>query len=134
MANKRKPAVPDELLDQLLDGSDALEALQSGKLVQDLKKALALPLRATTSATRALVIRGAIAAGAELVRENSGSALTSRACDGGSAPSSTHHWLRPTKSLTTCSRECRTIHLRCSLKTRIDMGGFPSVRGMQLPW
>ena len=41
MANKRKPAVPDELLDQLLDGSDALEAFQSGELVQDLKKALA---------------------------------------------------------------------------------------------
>ena len=41
MANKRKPAVPDELLDQLLAGSDALEAFQSGELVQDLKKALA---------------------------------------------------------------------------------------------
>ncbi len=26
MANKRKPAVPDELLDQRLHGSDALEA------------------------------------------------------------------------------------------------------------
>ena len=41
MANKRKPAVPEELLDQLLDGTDALEAFQSGDLVQDLKKALA---------------------------------------------------------------------------------------------
>ena len=41
MANKRKPAVPDGLLDQLLDGSDALEAFQSGDLVQELKKALA---------------------------------------------------------------------------------------------
>ena len=41
MANKRKPAVPDELLDQLLEGTDALEAFQSGDLVQDLKKALA---------------------------------------------------------------------------------------------
>lgn len=41
MASRRKPAVSDELLDQLLDGTDALEALQSGDLVQDLKKALA---------------------------------------------------------------------------------------------
>ena len=41
MANKRKPAVPEELLDRLLDGTDALEAFQSGDLVQDLKKALA---------------------------------------------------------------------------------------------
>ena len=41
MANKRKPAVSDELLDQLLGGSDALEAFQSGELVQDLKRALA---------------------------------------------------------------------------------------------
>ena len=41
MANKRKPAVPDELLDQLLAGTDALEAFRSGDLVQDLKKALA---------------------------------------------------------------------------------------------
>ena len=41
MASKRKPAAPEELLDQLLDGSDALEAFQSGDLVQELKKALA---------------------------------------------------------------------------------------------
>ena len=41
MANRRKPTVPDELLDQLLDGSDALEVFQSGDLVQGLKKALA---------------------------------------------------------------------------------------------
>ena len=41
MASRRKPAFPDELLNQLLDGSDALEACQSGDLVQDLKKALA---------------------------------------------------------------------------------------------
>ena len=41
MASRRKPAVPEELLDQLLDGTDALEAFQSGDLVQDLKKALA---------------------------------------------------------------------------------------------
>ena len=41
MASRRKPAVSDELLDQLLDGTDALEAFQSGDLVQDLKKALA---------------------------------------------------------------------------------------------
>ena len=41
MASRRKPVVPDELLDQLLGGSDALEAFHSGDLVQDLKKALA---------------------------------------------------------------------------------------------
>ena len=41
MASRRKPVVPDELLDQLLGGSDALEAFRSGDLVQDLKKALA---------------------------------------------------------------------------------------------
>ena len=41
MASRRKPAVSDELLDQLLEGTDALEAFQSGDLVQDLKKALA---------------------------------------------------------------------------------------------
>lgn len=37
MANKRKPAVPDELLDQLLDGSDALEAFQSGDIQRQSK-------------------------------------------------------------------------------------------------
>ncbi len=41
MASRHKPAVADELLDQLLDGSDALEVFQSGDLVEDLKKALA---------------------------------------------------------------------------------------------
>ena len=41
MASRRKPVVPDELLDQLLGRSDALEAFQSADLVQDLKKALA---------------------------------------------------------------------------------------------
>ena len=41
MASRRKPVVPDELLDQLLGGSGALEVFQSGDLVQDLKKALA---------------------------------------------------------------------------------------------
>ncbi len=41
MASRHKPVVPDELLDRLLGGSDALEAFQSGDLVQDLKKALA---------------------------------------------------------------------------------------------
>ena len=41
MASRRKPVVSDELLDQLLGGSDALEAFRSGDLVQDLKKALA---------------------------------------------------------------------------------------------
>ncbi len=41
MASRHKPVVPDELLDRLLGGSDALEAFQGGDLVQDLKKALA---------------------------------------------------------------------------------------------
>jgi putative transposase len=41
MAKKRKPAVADELLDELLEGTDALSAFQSGDLIQDLKKALA---------------------------------------------------------------------------------------------
>lgn len=41
MAKKRKPAVADELLDELLKGTDALSAFQSGDLIQDLKKALA---------------------------------------------------------------------------------------------
>ena len=41
MARKRKPSIADELLDELLAGQDAEAALQSGELVQDLKKALA---------------------------------------------------------------------------------------------
>lgn len=41
MVKKRKPAVADELLDELLEGTDALSAFQSGDLIQDLKKALA---------------------------------------------------------------------------------------------
>lgn len=42
MARKRKePTIADELLDELLNGTDALQAFQSGDLVQDLKKALA---------------------------------------------------------------------------------------------
>ncbi len=32
MASRHKPVVPDELLDRLLGGSDALEAFQSGAL------------------------------------------------------------------------------------------------------
>ncbi len=38
---RKKPTIADELLDELLDGTDALQAFQSGDLVQDLKKALA---------------------------------------------------------------------------------------------
>ena len=42
MARKRREAsTADKLLDELLDGEDALAAFQSGDLVQDLKKALA---------------------------------------------------------------------------------------------
>ena len=38
---RKKPTIADELLDELLGGTDALQAFQSGDLVQDLKKALA---------------------------------------------------------------------------------------------
>ncbi|ABQ29996.1 IS256 family transposase [Acidiphilium cryptum] len=41
MARRRAPAIPDELLDQLLAGGDAAAALNSGDLVNTLKKALA---------------------------------------------------------------------------------------------
>ena len=42
MTRKRKePSIADELLDELLSGTDALQAFESGDLVQDLKKALA---------------------------------------------------------------------------------------------
>ena len=41
MARRRAPAIPDELLDQLLAGGDAAAALNSGDLVNALKKALA---------------------------------------------------------------------------------------------
>ncbi len=41
MARRKAPAIPDELLDQLLAGGDAAAALNSGDLVNALKKALA---------------------------------------------------------------------------------------------
>jgi putative transposase len=41
MARRRAPAIPDELLDQLLAGGDAAAALNSGDLVNALKTALA---------------------------------------------------------------------------------------------
>ena len=41
MARRRAPAIPDELLDQLLAGGDAAAALNSGDLENALKKALA---------------------------------------------------------------------------------------------
>lgn len=40
MASRRKPVIPDELLDQLLGGEDAETAFHNGELVQELKKAL----------------------------------------------------------------------------------------------
>jgi len=40
MASRRKPVIPDDLLDQLLDGEGAEEAFNSGELIQELKKAL----------------------------------------------------------------------------------------------
>ncbi len=41
MARRKAPAIPDDLLDQLLAGGDAATALNSGDLVNALKKALA---------------------------------------------------------------------------------------------
>ncbi|WP_211230777.1 transposase, partial [Novosphingobium acidiphilum] len=41
MARRKAPAIPDDLLDQLLAGGDAAVALNSGELVNALKKALA---------------------------------------------------------------------------------------------
>jgi len=38
---RKRPSIADELLDELLQGEDALAAFQSGELVQVLKKALA---------------------------------------------------------------------------------------------
>jgi putative transposase len=41
MARRKAPHIPDELLDQLLSGTDAAAALQQGGLLDELKKALA---------------------------------------------------------------------------------------------
>src|SRR3712207_1616042 len=41
MARRKAPHIPNELLDQLLSGTDAAAALQQGGLLDDLKKALA---------------------------------------------------------------------------------------------
>ena len=41
MPRRKPPAVPDELLDQLLNGSDPRAALADGGLLDGLKKALA---------------------------------------------------------------------------------------------
>src|ERR671939_1643327 len=41
MPRRKQPAIPDELLDQLLDGSDPRAALAEGGLLDGLKKALA---------------------------------------------------------------------------------------------
>jgi hypothetical protein len=41
MARRKAPHIPDEVLDQLLSGTDAAAALQEGGLVDGLKKALA---------------------------------------------------------------------------------------------
>jgi putative transposase len=41
MARRKAPAIPDDLLDQLLAGGDAATALNSGELVNALEKALA---------------------------------------------------------------------------------------------
>ena len=41
MARRKGPHLPDDLLDQLLGGSDARAALDAGGLLDDLKKALA---------------------------------------------------------------------------------------------
>jgi putative transposase len=41
MPRRKSPVIPDELLDQLLAGSDPLAALADGGLLDGLKKALA---------------------------------------------------------------------------------------------
>ena len=41
MSRRKEPAIPAELLDQLLAGSDAAKALDQGGLLDALKKALA---------------------------------------------------------------------------------------------
>jgi putative transposase len=41
MPRRKAPAIPDELLDQLLDGADPRAALADGGLLDGLKKALA---------------------------------------------------------------------------------------------
>src|SRR3954452_18026365 len=41
MPRRKQPAIPDELLDQLLGGSDPRTALTEGGLLEGLKKALA---------------------------------------------------------------------------------------------
>ena len=41
MSRRKAPSIPDELLDQLLAGEDAAAALNSGGLLDSLKKALA---------------------------------------------------------------------------------------------
>jgi transposase-like protein len=41
MSRRKEPAIPADLLDQLLAGSDAASALQQGGLLDLLKKALA---------------------------------------------------------------------------------------------
>ncbi len=41
MSRRKEPAIPNELLDQLLAGGDAAAALQQGGLLDALKKALA---------------------------------------------------------------------------------------------
>ena len=41
MPRRKEPAIPADLLDQLLAGSDAASALQQGGLLDSLKKALA---------------------------------------------------------------------------------------------
>ena len=41
MPRRKQPSIPDELLDQLLNGSDPRAALGDGGLLDGLKKALA---------------------------------------------------------------------------------------------
>ena len=41
MPRRKQPSIPDELLDQLLNGSDPRAALAEGGLLDGLKKALA---------------------------------------------------------------------------------------------
>jgi putative transposase len=41
MARRKRPAIPDQLLDQLLAGADAMAAFEKDGLLNEVKKALA---------------------------------------------------------------------------------------------
>jgi len=65
MPRRKQPSIPDELLDQLLSGSDPRAALAEGGLLDGLKKALAeraLNAERTTTSRAANRVGGPTAA------------------------------------------------------------------------